>query len=311
MEKTIYFLHLAIFIFAIILSFGNTANTSATSLEDNADKLIDKRLYELHPLNCKNFPEAVICYKFSDQKSVEKLFPDNVSRGCGPGPTYDRIERSGKLTVASECGANSSGLFRFDWKAVHDDLWVQFRFKPENGLIREAATYDLPSWKLFVLWRGASSCTDQEFTGTNAYYRGFPQFYEACGAHPYKVRNPTGNNIHNFDQQPGGDTHCFYGKNRDKETLPCFEYKEKWATYTFHLDLDGSRHNGIPTVRGWGQYDGEPRRQILQFPLKHVRFLEHVYFGPYMSYKKKTIVHPEWSVWYQDILVTKKNLIDY
>jgi hypothetical protein len=108
--------------------------------------------------------------------------------------------------------------------------------------------------------------------------------------------------------QPGGETHCFY-KWRDTETKPCFEFKEEWATYTFFLDLDGSENEGIPLVKGWARYDGEKRIQILEFPLKHVRFLEHGYFGPYMSYKDNTIKHPEWSVWYQDFLISKKALI--
>jgi len=282
--------------------------TNSATIQKDLGPAPIKKFNKLYPLDCEKYPEAAVCWKFTDQGSVDALFPEGVSRGCGKGPLYDQNEKAGRLTVSSECGANSSGLFRFDWKAMHDDIWVQFRFKAEKGLIREAQKYGIPSWKLFVLWRGSSSCTDQEFTGTNAEYRGFPQFYESCGAHGYKTDNPTGNNKYNYDMQPGGETHCFY-KWRETETKPCFEFKEKWATYTFFLDLDGSKHNGVPTVKGWAQYDGEQRFQILEFPLKYVRFLEHGYFGPYMSYKNNTIIHPEWSVWYQDFLITEKALI--
>jgi len=263
-----------------------------------------------HPLDCSKFPQALICYKFKDQESVDALFPGETSRGCSPGPLYDQREQAGKLTVASRCGANSSGIFRFDWKAVHDDLWIQFRFKPEKGLIREVRKYKIPSWKMMVLWRGASSCTDQEFAVTNGEYRGFPQFYENCGSHGYKLNNPTGRNKYNYDMQPGGDTHCFY-KWRETETKPCFEFKEEWATYTFYLDMDGSKNEfGIPTVKGWAQYDGEQRIQILEYPLRFVRFIEHGYFGPYMTRKDAKIKHPEWAVWYQDFLVTERPLIN-
>ena len=300
-----------IFVSTIVLMTDQSFSAEKVQKRHQKTGITHNNIEPLHPLDCSAYPDAVVCYKFTDQKSVDNLFPGNTDRGCKPGPQYDAIERAGKLTVASQCGANSSGCFRFDWSAIDDEMWIQFRFKPEKGLIKDASKYKIPSWKMMALWRGSVSCTDQGFVAHNGYYRGYPQFYEACGGYGYQL-NVYGNDkkVITYDMQPGGDTQCFYSL-RDRQIKPCFEFKEKWATYTFCFDLDGSNHEfRIPTVKGWAQYDGEERVQILEFPLRFVKYIEHGYFGPYMTRKDPTIAHPEWAVWYQDFLITKRPLIN-
>jgi len=257
-----------------------------------------------HPLDCTGHANALVCHKFNEGRDIEQAWID-PGTSCVPKASYDEIEHAGRLTIGTRCGANSSGDFRFDFPRQEGQLWLRFRFKQEQALIDDAASFKLPSPKVFVMWAGRSSCSAHEFAQVNSYWRGYLQFYERCGAAPSVVNLPPSD----YDTQPGGDTRCHYQPPTERPDKKCVFYREKWATHTFHLDLDGAKHQGVPWVDGWVQYDDERRYHVLSIPLRHTRRINSVYFGPYMTSKSRLIDHPQWNVWYQDILVTREPLI--
>lgn len=257
-----------------------------------------------HPLDCSKHRNALICHKFSHARDVEKVWVDPRSP-CVPKATYDAQEKAAKLTVGTLCGANTAGDLRFDYRLQTSPIWLQFRFKQEQAFIDEPRSFNLPSPKVFVMWGGPTSCSNNEFAQVNQYWRGYPQFYEACGAIQPLIKLPP----YDYDLQPGGETRCHYQAPAERPGETCVSYRGDWATHTFRLDLDGSIHDGIPWVDGWIQYDGERRYHILSFELKITRQLQSVYFGPYMTGKSALVDHPEWSVWYQDILITRESIL--
>ena len=56
-------------------------------------------------------------------------------------------------------------------------------------------------------------------------------------------------------------------------------------------------------------YDGDERVQVLSHRLVYVREANHLMLTPYMTAKNSTVDHPQWPLWYQDILVTTRPLI--
>ena len=259
----------------------------------------------LHPLDCSDHPSALVCYKFADDQSVNAVWRD-PGTACVPDATYDTAEKAGRLVIGTKCHANSSGDFRFHWPRQTDQIWIQFRYKPQQELITEPDAYNLPHYKIMETWEGSSPCASSQFVEQNTYHRGYPQWYEACGSGDIWTSFANGD----FDLQPGGDTACHYQPPTERPLEKCLFYEGNWATISYHMDLNGSEHGGQRWVDGWIQYDGEPRVHVLSFPLGFTSALEHAHFSPYMTGKDPSIDHPIWSVWYQDILVTTTPLFE-
>jgi hypothetical protein len=258
-----------------------------------------------HRLDCSEHPTALVCHTFANDKSVKDVWI-SPRVPCVPEAVYDPSEAAARLTIGTLCGANSAGEMRFSYPTQKGQFWLQFRFKQEQGFIDEPMKLNLPSPKIFVLWSGNSSCSAHEFAQVNQYWRGYPQFYENCGAITTQKRLPP----FDYDLQPGGETSCHYQAPLERPGEKCLRYRAEWATHTFHLDLDGAEHGGAPWVEGWIQYDDESKRtHIISAELVRTRQLQHIYFSPYMTGKSNRIDHPQWKVWFQDILITTERLI--
>jgi hypothetical protein len=238
------------------------------------------------------------CYKFTDQASVDAVYQLASAKKAA---VYDSAQAAAKLFIPSQSGANTSGTFLFNHPVVehgvpgNDQYWMQYRvYIPQDFL-----DYKFPetSWKVFVAYH-AASCGGDEFTQTNGYLRGFPQFYETCGANAVNELNP-GGVAGQFDLQPGGDTACLYNKS-STSIKPCFKYKgNTWTTFTVHLDLTARK------AEVWAQHDGEAVVKIIDWKLTTTKKVSSIYFGPYMTRKDETKVHPEFNMYYQNIIISK------
>lgn len=256
-----------------------------------------------HPLDCSDHPTALVCYKFTDAPSVSAVWAD-PGAACAPQAAYDEQEYAGRLTVAGPCHGFASGEFRFFWPRQTGQLWIQFRYKPEAALLTEPAAYGLPGYRVVAAGEGLGSCGSTGLIESNERHRGYPQWSDGCGAEPLRRTLPEGQ----LDLQPGGDTVCYGQDPAERPPEKCLFYAGAWATTTYHMDLDGSRHGGEAWVDGWMQYDGGVRVHVLSAPLEFTGAVEHAYFAPHMVGKDASRDHPAWRVWYQDILVTTEPL---
>jgi hypothetical protein len=238
------------------------------------------------------------CHKFTDQASVNAVYQQSYAKKAA---LYDTNMAAAKLFIPSESAADTSGTFLFNHPVVqkgvsgNDQYWMQYRvYIPQDFL-----EYKFPetSWKVFVAYH-AASCSGDEFTQTNGYLRGFPQYYETCGANSVNEVSPNGV-VGQYDLQPGGDTACLYS-TASVSNKPCFRYKgNTWTTYTVHLDLTARR------AEVWAQNDGEALVKIIDWKLTTTEKVSSIYFGPYMTRKDATKVHPEFNMYYQNIIISK------
>jgi hypothetical protein len=238
------------------------------------------------------------CHKFTDQASVNAVYQQSYAKKAA---LYDTNMAAAKLFIPSESAADTSGTFLFNHPVVqkgvsgNDQYWMQYRvYIPQDFL-----DYKFPetSWKVFVAYH-AASCSGDEFTQTNGYLRGFPQYYETCGANSVNEVSPNGV-VGQYDLQPGGDTACLYS-TASVSNKPCFRYKgNTWTTYTVHLDLTARK------AEVWAQNDGEALVKIIDWKLTTTEKVSSIYFGPYMTRKDATKVHPEFNMYYQNIIISK------
>jgi len=158
---------------------------------------------------------------------------------------------------------------------------------------------------MFILGQGREGCAPYEIVAHNAYYRGYPSFYSKCGEFTgVAVQNPTGDNISQFDYQPGGETACM--RHPQANTKPCAKFEaDIWVTYQVHVNTIAAFLEVWQTVRGVTTRIIE--HPLQGFPLPAVRY-EWLKLTPYDTGKDATDAHPAFSIWYRRVIVAAKKI---
>jgi len=166
----------------------------------------------------------------------------------------------------------------------------------------------------------------------------YPTTYNHCGTYEGLYARipapPPATGAKDWYYQPIGTTgNCsFYTTkamgSRNVAPVPgCFNYvANQWLTLTYHFylgkrNLVTHRFDGS-TVQVWGQYEGQPKHLLVNwnptvpgyFPL-YDGALQPEWYGeidllPYMTGKDPTQVHPTASVWYDELIISRKPIAD-
>ncbi len=59
----------------------------------------------------------------------------------------------------------------------------------------------------------------------------------------------------------------------------------------------------------WIRYDGDERVHLPSHRLTDIREAKHLMLTPCMTARNPTMEHPQWPLWYQNILVTARPLV--
>ena len=245
---------------------------------------------------------VVECLAFDSESMVDRYrsTPSHIDRR--DWIHWDPISNSAQFTVAPRSPADSSGMLDIPFPTPLTNLYVSFDVRyPANFL-----SYRFKGgggWKMFILGQGPEGCAPYEIVGVDAYYRGFPNFYYLCGTfEPIEKQNPFGNDIDEFDLQPGGDTQCL--RNGPPRTLPCARFvPDRWVTYTIHVDTVTHYLEVWQTVNG-------RTSQLIDFalsklPPKPVAY-SWIKLTPYNTGKDPSEEHPRFVLWYRRVVVSTK-----
>lgn len=242
-------------------------------------------------------PGVIRCIGFDSPSDL--LMPDGFTSKLMPSdslpapilPTLDTsVKASGnsslKFTIPAISWSNSGGSFATDFA---DDFSTQFdsgqefyvqwrqRFSPEFV----STDYKGGGWKQVIIGEGdhssygdASSCTENEITLHNNFYREFPQVYHSCG---------TKDNQYESLAEPISATLDFRLQNnirtpdpgctRNNQTIPpCIGYKpDQWMTFQMHVKIGTwyvnnsgvYKHDSI--VQLWVAEESKPSVLVLDF----------------------------------------------
>jgi hypothetical protein len=244
---------------------------------------------------------VILCEDFEDQAAVDAVFVTGGTKAA----VYDTVENAAKLFVPSESHANTSGSFNFIFPRVsrtdagEQNIWTQYRVKYQQDFIDQTfyadeSTGRTTSWKTSILWGGSSSCAARQLVinrglGIHAYTQ--------CGGWGFRESTADGKVIIN---QAGGDTSCIYKHFNPKD---CLDHRgEVWATYTTHVNLD-TYHAEI-----WVKYDDDPvLYKIIDMVMPSEvsdLYYDHMMLTAYMTGKDNTHIHPEYELWFDNLVVS-------
>jgi len=263
-------------------------------------------------------------------------------------PTLDAtIKASGnsslKFTIPSNSGADTSGSYFTNFSS---DLSVQFGGNQEFYVQwRQRFTTDFittkyagaSGWKQIIIGSGDQpamlyfSCTDLETVVNNAYYRGFPQMYNSCGASsahgPFDgFEEPFGNadfKLQNARPSP----YCLYsqGNTNPPSYFPptgnCFPYLAKqWLTFQVKIQI-GPRVNDVfanSRVTLWIAREGQASEMVFNWgpyslnagsAAKNQKFGK-VWLLPYNTDKDSSVSYPETYTWYDELIISTTPIAD-
>ena len=248
---------------------------------------------------------AVLCLALDSEAEITDLRFAPAHLDASNRVQWDAEAKAARFTIPSNSPADSSGQLHipfprsmvdvyFSFDVRYPDDFLRYRFKGGDG------------WKIFILGQGKQGCSPYELVANNPYYRSLPGFYYICGSasRAVAVQNPWGDNLSQFDYQPGGETECL--RNPRVGSKPCaFFEPDTWITYQVHINTVTATLEAWQTVRGKTLKIIEYQLQGFPLPAPEYEWLK---LTPYNTGKDAKATHPQFSLWYRRVIVAAKKI---
>ena len=239
---------------------------------------------------------VVACYALNSVAEIERHrnYYDDA-----PRIVHDPSMQGARFTIPPLSPANTSGNLTVDFSAMQQ-LYFAFDVYYPRAFLNHRFSGG-KGWKTVVLGHGSAGCAPNEVVFTNSWHRSFPQAYYMCGAfNGVRTENPFGDNIYEFDLQPGGDTQCLYsGDLRDK---PCQDYiADRWVTYQLHVDARSGRLEAWQTVAG-------ATTKLLDYAMSELptdASYTWLMLTPYHTGKDSAEDHATFEIWYRRVIISR------
>lgn len=248
---------------------------------------------------CKD--ASVIACEFFDSK-----INTGTIRGVNTPPsTPTVVDGTLQFTIPSNSPADAGGEVRWTFPPIGEGKFIAFTYKTKA----DAAALALPDRKEFILWRGASSCTDLQLVQAHYYVAQIPLPYTNCGSPDFKIPFDTGDFHMQFP-----DYMCDYHANAVAGVWStCLRPRpDTWDTYYAELTLGkyGQSNSHLvmwhrDTAGVWKRYVD---RQDATF--KGDGGLEHLMLTVYQTGKDASKTHAEGHVYYDDLVIATKPFKD-
>lgn len=192
------------------------------------------------PMDACDQPGVFVCERFT-----AGLKSGTAVKGTATPTVADGVLN---MTIPALSGADPAGHVRWSFPAIGEGQTIAFSYRIRAD--KAAIADNIVGRKEFILWRGASSCTDLEFSMTHAANRLVPytncgarNFYRQISAYDYRLQYP--------------DFECRYHDLSDcAVSVP-----DQWQTYYFEIKVG---HYGKPDSRFvmWQRTDGVWKRFV-------------------------------------------------
>ncbi len=247
----------------------------------------------------------VICLALDSEEEISRLRFSPQSLSASNRIQWDAKAKAARFTIPPFSAADSSGQLHIPFPRPMVDVYFSFDVRYP----RELLSYKFEGgggWKIFILGQGKEGCAPYELVANNQYYRGHPGFYYICGSalRHVALQNPRGDNLSQFDYQPGGDTECL--RQPVVGAKPCaFFEPDTWINYQVHINTLSA------TLDVWQTVSGKTVKliefQLQSFPLPAVKY-EWLKLTPYNTGKDAKENHPPFSLWYRRVIVATNKI---
>ena len=275
-----------------------------TSTANGSD--FNARCHAAGVVKCVGFDSAseIDPFVMKDSQGVVRATLDSTVKASGGG--------SLRFEIPPRSGQNSSGA----WTArlggsfgAGKTFYVQYRqrFSPEFLKERYAGG---EGWKQSIFHMGSKTCGDLELTTVNAYYRGFPIMYTACGSRDFKTDLRNGDFLLEQSDPSSGGYNCHYQKPSPGS---CAFYKaDEWMTFYYQVSV-GIWGQPNSTIKAWVGYERQPLKQFVSATKYRLDFndgpfdaFDSISLLPYNTGKSSAQDYPVAYTWYDELVVSTK-----
>lgn len=270
--------------------------------------------------------------------TVSRLYPPaNGTSLCTGGQCW-QLDTAIKSTGASSLrfeipngsSSDTSGTFRLNFAddfsnqvGQGEELYFQVRqrFAPDM-LHKFLSTSGFTAWKQFMIGRGdrvgspiAYSCTTEEMVLVQSTYYMGPTFYHSCGNwYNLNWTVPGGIRLQHVDSP-----YCLYPND---PSGGCYKYAaDEWMTFKVNIRIAGWGRYKHNRIRIWAAREGQASTLLYDTNLSHQdgpTILHNdagakygkIWLLPYMTGKSTAEVHPTTYTWYDDLIISRKNIAD-
>jgi chitodextrinase len=232
-------------------------------------------------------------------------FSDRYTGTIYPGFSKAYIENGTIVfTIPSNSNANAGGEYRQDFSAIGEGEFVAFSYR----IKADAATLniDSPGRKEFIMWRGASSCTDLQLVQTHNGSKPVLVPYTDCGARGFTSKIPnSGGNI----QWHYPDFDCKYHAAKKGDYTNCaISHADQWENFYVEVKVGNYRQPNSSVTMWYRPDNGDWKRYIATstYAFNGTGGFEHFMLTVYMTGKDTSIAHPEGKVYYDHLIMSTK-----
>lgn len=244
-------------------------------------------------------PGVFVCDDFTGTHGLAgTLTPNNLQ----PVPVAPRIE-AGSLVfdIPAHSGTDAGGSYRLSFPALGAGKFLAFSYRVKA----DAAALALPGRKEFILWRGASSCTDLVLAQTHYYSLPVLRPYTECGATNFDLPNGPSDLLLQYP-----DYNCTYQGIRTSLRGCAITHADIWENFYIELKI-GHLNAPDSQVVMWHRSDGGVWRRYIDrqdFPLRGDGGFENFMLTVYMTGKDPALAHPAGEVRYDYLIMSTEPL---
>ena len=237
-------------------------------------------------------PGVFVCDTFSSQASLDGVMT--------AGASMPRLDKGNLVfSIPSNSGANAGGEYRVTFPPLGEGKFLAFSYRVKA----DAAAVALPGRKEFILWRGASSCTDLELSQTHLYSSPIVAPYTECGARSFVT------SLGQYDYQlQAPDYNCTYQGIKSGFDGCAITHADQWENYYIELTI-GSFGAPNSHVVMWHKTDGGTWKRYVDrsdFTFNGTGGFGQFMLTVYMTGKNPAVAHPPGEVRYDYLLMSTR-----
>lgn len=307
----------------LLTSCGGPVSSDDPGAQDQTPAPVGSRSGSIDEMCAQ--PGVVLCQGFDTPSAATDI--GQISAGSASTPTIDTtVFHDGggslRIDVPSLSAANAGGNWNTSFTPIGEgeELYLHYAIRYDQDYVdvnKDVLTST--GSKQFILWNGSSSCASMEISHSTLYGRGYPWLYSACGSGGFDIP------IANFDylimqgSAEGEGYNCNYHA-QSSTGLGCPDYQaDIW--WRFYLKLKINKLGGTPcdgnVVESWWKKGDGPWAQAVNRQSTCLRFnrdasegYERMMMTAYMTNKPSNVDHETMSVWYDDLVLSTKPLIE-
>lgn len=203
--------------------------------------------------------------------------------------------------IPSHSPADAGGHYRVTFPAIGAGQFLAFAYRVKA----DAGALALPGRKQYILWRGASSCTDLQLAQTHLYSSPLVVPYTECGSGHFDIPISVSNLRYHYP-----DYNCTYQGVRASFAGCVISHPDRWEDFYVELQI-GTLGQANSRVVMWHRTDDGVWKRYIErndFTFRGTGGFDQFMLTVYMTGKNPTLSHAPGRVLYDHLILSRQPL---